>query len=88
MLTREQQIFFRSELLSNLNIEKLDEIQSERDKLIDELVQVVYRVASASNTYITSADAVFMAEMVADEIGGYGPIRELMEDDTVNDILD
>ena len=87
MLTREQQIFFRSELLSNLNIEKLDEIQSERDKLIDELVQVVYRVASASNTYITSADAVFMAEMVADEIGGYGPIRELMEDDTVNDIL-
>ena len=88
MLTREQQIFFRSELLSNLNIEKLDEIQSERDKLIDELVQVVYRVASASNTYITSADAVFMAEIVADEIGGYGPIRELMEDDTVNDILD
>ena len=87
MLTKEQQIFFRSELLSNLNIEKLDEIQSERDKLIDELVQVVYRVASASNTYITSADAVFMAEIVADEIGGYGPIRELMEDDTVNDIL-
>ena len=87
MLTREQQIFVRSELLSNLNIEKLDEIQSERDKLIDELVKVVYRVASASNTYITSADAVFMAEMVADEIGGYGPIRELMEDDTVNDIL-
>ena len=87
MLTKEQQIFFRSELLSNLNIEKLDEIQSEREKLIDELVQVVYRVASASNTYITSADAVFMAEMVADEIGGYGPIRELMEDDTVNDIL-
>lgn len=87
MLTKEQQIFFRSELLSNLNIEKLDEIQSERDKLIDELVQVVYRVASASNTYITSADAIFMAEMVADEIGGYGPIRELMEDDTVNDIL-
>ena len=87
MLTREQQIFFRSELLSNLNIEKLDEIQSERDKLIDELVQVVYRVASASNTYITSADAVFMAEIVADEIGGYGPLRGLMEDDTVNDIL-
>lgn len=87
MLTIEQQIFFRNELLSNLNIEKLDEIQSERDKLIDELVQVVYRVATTSNTYITSSDAVFMAEMVADEIGGYGPIRELMEDDTVNDIL-
>ena len=87
MLTREQQIFFRNELLSNLNIEKLDEIQSERDKLVDELVQVVYKIANSSNVYITSADALVMAEIVADEIGGYGPIRELMEDDTVNDIL-
>lgn len=87
MLTKEQQIFFRNELLSNLNIEKLDEIQSERNKLVDELVQIVYKIANTSNVYITSADALSMAEIVADEIGGYGPMRELMEDDTVNDIL-
>ena len=37
--------------------------------------------------YISSADALTMAEMVADEIGGYGPLRELMSDDTINDIL-
>ena len=86
MLTKEQQVFFRSELLSNLDVEKLDEIQSERTKLLDELTQVVNKVAAANNTYITTADALAMAEMVADEIGGYGPIRELMEDDTVNDI--
>ena len=87
MLTKEQQIFFRNELLSNLNIEKLDEIQSERNKLVDELVQIVYKIANTNNIYITSADALVMAEIVADEIGGYGPMRELMEDDTVNDIL-
>ena len=87
MLTKEQQIFFRNELLSNLNIEKLDEIQSERNKLVDELVQIVYKIANTSNIYITSTDALVMAEIVADEIGGYGPMRELMEDDTVNDIL-
>ena len=87
MLSKEQQIFFRNELLSNLNIEKLDEIQSERTKLVDELIQLVFQIANSNNTYITSADASIMAEMVADEIGGYGPIRELMEDDTVNDIL-
>lgn len=87
MLTKEQQIFFRNELLSNLNIEKLDEIQSERNKLVDELVQIVYKIANSKNVYITSADALVMAEIVADEIGGYGPMRELMEDDTVNDIL-
>ncbi|AET15835.1 TPA: CpaF family protein [Pasteurella multocida] len=87
MLTKEQQVFFRNELLSNLDIEKIDEIQSERDKLVDELVQVVYKVAGKGNIYITSADALFMAECIADEIDGYGPIRELMEDETVNDIL-
>ncbi|HDX1087155.1 CpaF family protein [Pasteurella multocida] len=87
MLTREQQIFFRNELLSNLDIEKIDEVQSERNKLVDELTQVLYRIAGTNNVYLNSADALFMAEIVADEIGGYGPIRELMEDDTVNDIL-
>ncbi|MHA3826963.1 CpaF family protein [Pasteurella multocida] len=83
MLTREQ----RNELLSNLDIEKIDEVQSERNKLVDELTQVLYRIAGTNNVYLNSADALFMAEIVADEIGGYGPIRELMEDDTVNDIL-
>ncbi|APB80369.1 TPA: CpaF family protein [Pasteurella multocida] len=87
MLTREQQIFFRNELLSNLDIEKIDEVQSERNKLVDELTQVLYRIAGTNNVYLNSADALFMAEIVADEIGGYGPIRELMEDDTINDIL-
>ena len=87
MLTKEQQIFFRSEVLSNLDIEKIDELQSERNLLVNELVQIVNRVASKSGTYLTSADTLVMAEIVADEIEGYGPLRDLMTDDTVNDIL-
>ena len=87
MLTKEQQIFFRSEVLSNLDIEKIDALQSERNLLVNELVQIVNRVASKSGTYLTSADTLVMAEIVADEIEGYGPLRDLMADDTVNDIL-
>ena len=87
MLTKEQQIFFRSEVLSNLDIEKIDTLQSERNLLVNELVQIVNRVASKSGTYLTSADTLVMAEIVADEIEGYGPLRDLMADDTVNDIL-
>ena len=87
MLTKEQQIFFRSEVRSNLDIEKIDELQSERNLLVNELVQIVNRVASKSGTYLTSADTLVMAEIVADEIEGYGPLRDLMADDTVNDIL-
>ena len=87
MLTKEQQIFFRSEVLSNLDIEKIDQLQTDRNLLVNELIQIVNRVANKSSVYISSADALAMAEMVADEIGGYGPLRELMSDDTVNDIL-
>ena len=87
MLTKEQKIFFRSEVLSNLDIEKIDQLQTDRNLLVNELIQIVNRVANKSSVYISSADALTMAEMVADEIGGYGPLRELMSDDTINDIL-
>ena len=87
MLSKEQQVFFRNEVLSNLDIEKLDEIQSEYGKLVDELVQIVYQVSNQHGHYLTALDASTMAQIIADEITGYGPLRELMEDDTVNDIL-
>ncbi|RDF01423.1 CpaF family protein [Aggregatibacter aphrophilus] len=87
MLTKEQRIFFRTEVLSNLDVEKIDELQSERNLLVNELVQIVNRVSNKSGTYLTAADTIVMAEIVADEIEGYGPLRELMADDTVNDIL-
>lgn len=87
MLTKEQKIFFRGEILSNLEVDKLDYIKENRDKLIDELIQVLSQVTAKSNDYITAIDANIMAELVADEILGYGPLRELMEDETVNDIL-
>ncbi|EHK90408.1 CpaF family protein [Aggregatibacter actinomycetemcomitans] len=87
MLTKEQKILLRSEVLSNLDVEKIDELQSERNSLVNELVQIVNRIANKSNTYLTSADALVMAEIVADEIEGYGPLRDLVADDTINDIL-
>ena len=87
MLTKQQKILLRSEVLSNLDIEKIDELQSERSSLVNELVQIVNRVANKSGAYLTSADTLVMAEIVADEIEGYGPLRDLMADDTINDIL-
>ena len=66
MLTKEQQIFFRSEVLSNLDIEKIDQLQTDRNLLVNELIQIVNRVANKSSVYISSADALAMAEMVAD----------------------
>lgn len=87
MLTREEQIFFRNEILRNLDIDKLDEIENEREKLIAELAQNVSRIAQRNDIHIIASDTIYMAEVMADEIGGYGAIRELMNDETVADIL-
>lgn len=87
MLTKEQQIFFRNELLGNIDVDRLDELSGDRDLLFNELTQDLYRIAARAGIHVTGADASMMAEIVADEIGGYGPLRELMEDETVNDIL-
>ncbi|MCW9698096.1 CpaF family protein [Avibacterium sp. 20-129] len=87
MLTREEQIFFRNEILRNLDIDKLDEIENEREKLIAELAQNVSRIAQRNDIHIVASDTLYMAEVMADEIGGYGAIRELMNDETVADIL-
>ncbi|MFQ1048187.1 CpaF family protein [Avibacterium paragallinarum] len=87
MLTRNEQTFFRNEILRNLDIARLDQIENEREKLIVELIQNVNRIAQRNDIHISLADAGYMAEIMADEISGYGAIRELMEDDSVNDIL-
>ncbi len=87
MLTREQQLVLRNGVLSNLKVEKLDNLQKEPNKMIEELVQILYSFASDNNLYLPASDAYSMAELIADEIDGYGPLRELMEDESVNDIL-
>lgn len=87
MLTRDEQTFFRNEILRNLDIARLDQIENEREMLVTELVQNVNRIAQRNEIYLSTSDANFMAEIMADEIGGYGAIRELMEDESVSDIL-
>ncbi|MGV6988683.1 CpaF family protein [Testudinibacter sp. P80/BLE/0925] len=87
MLSLELQRFFRAELMKNIDIEKLDSFAGERDKLIDQFLQDIIRISAESEKYLSAPDARFMAEAVVDEIEGYGPLRELMEDESVNDIL-
>ncbi|VEJ10198.1 CpaF family protein [Actinobacillus delphinicola] len=87
MLSQEQQVFFRDGILSNLEVNRLDTLKEDREKLVNELSQIAFQVAAKSNQYLTAADALLMAEMIGDELLGFGPLRSLMEDDTVNDIL-
>ncbi len=87
MLSQEQLIFLRDGILSNLEVNLLDSLKEDREKLINELSQIAFQVATKANQYLATADALLIAEMISDELLGFGPLRTLMEDDTVNDIL-
>ena len=87
MLSLELQRLFRAELMKNIDIVKLDSFAGERDKLIEQFLQDIIRISAENEKYLSGPDARFMAEAVVDEIEGYGPLRELMEDDGINDIL-
>lgn len=87
MLSKEDQAFYRGQILSNLDIARIDDLRNDRSKLVDEILQVLNKVVSMNARYITTSDAISMSEIIADEIDGYGAIRSLMMDETVNDIL-
>lgn len=87
MLELSTQIFFRDHLLKGLDIDKLDSLMNNREQLINQLLQDISRISAENQVMVNMANARIIANDIADEIGGYGPIRELMEDETVNDIL-
>ncbi|OOH89010.1 pilus assembly protein CpaF [Pasteurellaceae bacterium 15-036681] len=87
MLDMKTRAFFREQLLKNINIDTLDELIDDREQLITLLQQDISRISAENRIPVNLADSRMMSEDAVDEIGGYGPIRELMEDDTVNDIL-
>lgn len=81
------QVFFREHLLKGIDIDKLDTLLEDREQLISHLLADINRVSAENQVMVDIATARVIANDIADEIGGYGPIRELMEDETVNDIL-
>lgn len=87
MLNQEQKILFRKVLLSNLDVNKLESFNGDRERIIQELLQVAQQYSAQSQHYLTLTDAQEISEIVADEVLGFGPLRELMDDDTVNDIM-
>ncbi|MCW6652120.1 CpaF family protein [Yersinia ruckeri] len=59
----------------------------ERTKLV-ELLSQVYDELFQNNEYdLNPQDRRYMIDSIADEITGFGPLRELMEDDSISDIL-
>ncbi|MEW5558789.1 CpaF family protein [Enterobacter asburiae] len=83
----ELQEILREAVLKNIEISKIEHLTSDRSLLIAEMNRLLEQVADRQNIYLTAQAQWQMAELMADEIIGFGPLRPLLEDDTISDIL-
>ncbi|AKJ41123.1 CpaF family protein [Pragia fontium] len=81
------QALIREETMKSIEVDKIEHLVLERDMLISELDKNVEKVIADKNLYVNAYQQRIMVENIADEILGFGPLREFIEDDTVSDIL-
>ncbi|MRT58503.1 CpaF family protein [Enterobacteriaceae bacterium RIT693] len=81
------QLYYREQVLKSLDLEKIDQLKNNRDALLKEVNDSIQRAVSGSGQYLSAKDTSTLCEIITDEITGYGPLRELMEDETISDIL-
>lgn len=80
-------LYFREQVLKSIDLERVDALKDDRDALLREISNAIQRIVNSSGQYLSSRVSSSLCELITDEITGYGPLRELMEDDTISDIL-
>lgn len=79
--------FIREQTLAIIDLDKIEELSTDRQLLLKEISTLVKKVSIVNKKYLSPKDFSYIAELITDEIMGLGPLRELMEDDSVSDIL-
>lgn len=77
----------RDGVLKNIEIAKVEHLIADRAELLREMNRLLESVIEQQDIYLDSRSRHLMAEMMTDELMGLGPLRPLMEDATVSDIL-
>ena len=80
-------LLLREQVLKNVDLERIDVLKTDREALVREINDVLQPLVTESGQYLAARDSHELCELIADEISGYGPLRELMEDETISDIL-
>jgi len=80
-------LLLREQVLKNIDLERIDILKTDRDALIREINSLLQPLIAESGQYLASRDSNELCGLIADEISGYGPLRELMEDESISDIL-
>ncbi|MEN3262218.1 CpaF family protein [Sodalis endosymbiont of Spalangia cameroni] len=81
------QATLRTEVLQKVELDKIEKLVHNRSALVEEMNRVLERLSELRNDYLSTSSQRQMAELMADEIIGFGPLRPLLEDETISDIL-
>lgn len=81
------QATLRTEVLQKVELDKIEKLVHNRSALVEEMNRVLERISELRNDYLSTSSQRQMAELMADEIIGFGPLRPLLEDETISDIL-
>ncbi|PAF43464.1 pilus assembly protein CpaF [Helicobacter sp. 11S03491-1] len=91
MVAREKQnasvLFIREKVFAEIDIEKIEQLMDNHHIFLKEILKVIQKVATQNKKYLSKYELQMMGEIIADEIMGLGPLRILMEDEEVSDIL-
>lgn len=79
--------FIRDKVLAEIDIERIESIMHDRSLFLKEITKVIQRISTQNQKYLSVYELSDISEIIADEIMGLGPMRVLMEDDDVSDIL-
>ncbi|RWR03303.1 pilus assembly protein CpaF [[Pantoea] beijingensis] len=81
------QEILREGVLKNIELDKIEQLIDDRIQLITEINHVLERFVEQQRIYLAGNSQQLFAEQMADEIAGFGPLRTLLDDDTISDIL-
>lgn len=77
----------REKMLTNIDIDKVENMVDDYGKLSDLLSQTYDDLFNDNEYRLNTQEQKDIIAMIADEITGFGPLRELMEDDSISDIM-
>lgn len=77
----------RRQVLDSVDVDQVDDLKANRQALLREMIILVQQVSQATNRYLSRENIDRLSHAITDEILGFGPLRELLEDESVNDIL-
>lgn len=83
----ETQRAIRQQVMETVDLDRVDSLVGNRLALLREIIAMVQKTSQALNRYLSKDDLDLLSGAITDEILGYGPLRELLEDESVNDIL-